>query len=104
MLVSEIAGCALSCSLMNCLLCGIRKLSPQQLLLVLFWSVRIYAQTGAATNHALELDGTGGYVELPPNIFNQFTQATIEIHEDDCFDFARPAPDTPARARRAPRG
>ena len=30
----------------------------------------------AATNHVLELDG--GYVELPPNIFNDLTQATVE--------------------------
>ena len=29
-----------------------------------------------ATNHVLELDG--GYVELPPNIFNDLTQATVE--------------------------
>ncbi len=29
-------------------------------------------------NHVLELDGTGGYVELPPNIFNDLTQATVE--------------------------
>jgi signal transduction histidine kinase/DNA-binding response OmpR family regulator/ligand-binding sensor domain-containing protein/protocatechuate 3,4-dioxygenase beta subunit len=29
-----------------------------------------------ATNHVLELNG--GYVELPPNIFNDLTQATVE--------------------------
>jgi hypothetical protein len=34
------------------------------------------AQT--ATNHVLELDGTGGYVELPPNIFNDLDEATVE--------------------------
>jgi len=26
----------------------------------------------------LELDGTNSYVELPPNIFNQFSAATVE--------------------------
>ncbi|MFO1514199.1 MAG: LamG-like jellyroll fold domain-containing protein, partial [Verrucomicrobiota bacterium] len=29
-------------------------------------------------NRALELDGTGGYVELPPNIFNRLDEATVE--------------------------
>jgi len=32
----------------------------------------------AATNRVLELDGTGGYVELPPNIFNDLDEATVE--------------------------
>jgi len=32
----------------------------------------------AAANRVLELDGTGGYVELPPNIFNDLTEAMIE--------------------------
>ena len=32
----------------------------------------------AATNHVVELDGAGGYVELPPNLFNDLTQATVE--------------------------
>jgi hypothetical protein len=31
-----------------------------------------------ATNHVLDLDGTNSAVELPPNIFNGFQQATIE--------------------------
>src|SRR5262249_46646311 len=31
-----------------------------------------------ATNYVLELDGTGGYVELPPNIFNDLEEATVE--------------------------
>src|SRR5262245_19565881 len=40
----------------------------------------LYAQPAAAsnTNYVLELDGTGGYVELPPNIFNDLTEATVE--------------------------
>jgi PAS domain S-box-containing protein len=32
----------------------------------------------AFTNHVLELDGRGGYVELPPNIFNDLDEATVE--------------------------
>src|SRR5438552_5670199 len=31
-----------------------------------------------AQNKVLSLDGTGGYVELPPNIFNDLEEATIE--------------------------
>jgi PAS domain S-box-containing protein len=38
----------------------------------------LYAQPISPTNHVLELDGSGGYVELPPNIFNSLTQATVE--------------------------
>ena len=29
-------------------------------------------------NHVLELDGTGSHVELPPDIFNGLTAATVE--------------------------
>ena len=32
-----------------------------------------------ASNHVLELDGTNSYVELPPNIFANLTQATVEV-------------------------
>lgn len=52
-------------------------------------SCRLVAQPAAQTslndpklavaNRVLELDGTGGYVELPPNIFNDLTEATVEI-------------------------
>src|SRR5579864_6278827 len=38
----------------------------------------LYAQPSSVTNHVLELDGSGGYVELPPNIFNDFDAATVE--------------------------
>src|SRR5262245_10555488 len=31
-----------------------------------------------AQNRVLELDGNGSYVELPPNIFNDLTDATVE--------------------------
>lgn len=39
------------------------------------------AQTrpGAAPNKVLELDGNGSYVELPPNLFTNLTQATVEV-------------------------
>jgi signal transduction histidine kinase/DNA-binding response OmpR family regulator/ligand-binding sensor domain-containing protein len=47
-------------------------------LLVLLCSLRLCAQTGADSHHVLELDGTNSYVELPPNIFNDFTEATVE--------------------------
>ena len=30
------------------------------------------------TNHVLELNGTNGYVELPPDIFSNLTAATVE--------------------------
>ena len=33
----------------------------------------------AAPNKVLELDGNASYVELPPNIFNNLTQATVEV-------------------------
>ncbi len=33
---------------------------------------------GPTPNRVLELDGTGGYVELPPNIFNDLDEATVE--------------------------
>lgn len=40
----------------------------------------VHAQPAAPafTNHVLELDGTGGCVELPPNIFNDLDEATVE--------------------------
>jgi signal transduction histidine kinase/CheY-like chemotaxis protein/ligand-binding sensor domain-containing protein len=33
----------------------------------------------AAENRVLELDGDGDYVELPPNIFTNLTEATVEV-------------------------
>lgn len=38
-----------------------------------FWSVRAQGQ-----GPVLDLDGTGGYVELPPNVFNDLTESTVE--------------------------
>jgi signal transduction histidine kinase/ligand-binding sensor domain-containing protein/CheY-like chemotaxis protein len=46
---------------------------------LLAWVATVHAQpANIPTNHVLDLDGTGGYVELPPNIFNSLTQATVE--------------------------
>ena len=49
---------------------------------------QLHAQPGAqpstpnsqpsSTNHVLELDGNGSYVELPPHIFDEFSNATVE--------------------------
>lgn len=38
----------------------------------------LQAQPAATTNYVLELDGKNSYVELPPNIFNHLTNATVE--------------------------
>jgi hypothetical protein len=38
---------------------------------------RTYGQP-AAPNRVLELDGHGSYVELPPNIFKDLEEATVE--------------------------
>ncbi|GEM_PF-983128 len=35
-------------------------------------------QPASTANHVLELDGAGSYVELPSNIFNDLTEATVE--------------------------
>jgi hypothetical protein len=37
------------------------------------------AQNSPAQNKALRLDGAGSYVELPPDIFKDLTQATVEV-------------------------
>src|SRR5262245_53883802 len=36
------------------------------------------AGTAFSQNRVLDLDGSGGYVELPPNIFSDLTEATVE--------------------------
>ncbi|HMJ89136.1 MAG TPA: LamG domain-containing protein, partial [Candidatus Acidoferrum sp.] len=46
--------------------------------LVLFTANFSHAQN-TVTNRALKLDGTNSYVQLPPNIFNDLTQATVEV-------------------------
>jgi hypothetical protein len=47
------------------------------ILALLFGAVAISA--APAQNRVLELDGNGSYVELPPNIFNNLTEATVEV-------------------------
>ena len=37
------------------------------------------AQNTAVPNRALKLDGQGSYVELPPDIFRDLTQSTVEV-------------------------
>jgi len=48
------------------------------LLAALFAQTTLLRAQTQATNHVLELDGAGGYLELPPNIFNDLDEATIE--------------------------
>ncbi len=47
------------------------------MLLLLLAVAPLHAQS-AASNRVLELDGKGSYVELPVNIFNNLTNATVE--------------------------
>ena len=46
---------------------------PVFILVLLFLACPLYAQ-----NRVLQLDGDGDYVELPSNIFNHLTEATVE--------------------------
>jgi len=62
-----------------------RTALPQRSLALLFLSVAMAVESATTqgpdtgpVNHVLELDGTGSYVELPANIFNDLTQATVE--------------------------
>lgn len=49
------------------------------LLLVFIWpSLALRSAQPTAPNRTLELDAFGAYAELPPNIFNNLTEATIE--------------------------
>jgi signal transduction histidine kinase/DNA-binding response OmpR family regulator/streptogramin lyase len=41
-------------------------------------SAPVKPEPPAAANHVLEFDGTNSCVELPPNIFNTLTEATVE--------------------------
>src|SRR5690242_11351868 len=45
---------------------------------VLLLSVVPLLAQSSATNYVLELDGASGYVELPPSIFNDLDEATVE--------------------------
>jgi|SRR5947209_320015 len=57
--------------------CALRALWLSLIALVLSESSTLPAQA-SATNRVLELDGNGSYVELPPNVFNDLTEATVE--------------------------
>src|SRR6266516_6692458 len=58
--------------------------------LVLSPSFTLRAQP-AAPNRVLELDGTNSYVELPPDVFEDLTQATVEgwVKWDSFRDWSR---------------
>ena len=45
---------------------------------LLFGLATLHAQPNSASNRVLRLDGQSGYVELPANIFNELSEATIE--------------------------
>src|SRR5215510_4896987 len=57
----------------------------------------LFAAPSEAQNRVLDLDGNGSYVELPSNIFNDLTEATVEgwvkwrafRGESRCFDFGK---------------
>lgn len=52
------------------------------LLLFMVQAVSLFAQAAksqeASPNRVLDLDGSGSYVELPPNILNNLDEATVE--------------------------
>ena len=50
----------------------------KSLQLILPLILLIFAAAAVAQNRVLQLDGDGDYVELPPNIFNDLDEATIE--------------------------
>ncbi|OGG52259.1 MAG: hypothetical protein A3F84_04135 [Candidatus Handelsmanbacteria bacterium RIFCSPLOWO2_12_FULL_64_10] len=47
-------------------------------LLALIFLCALLARPAAAQNRALKLDGDGDYVQLPGNVFNSLTEATVE--------------------------
>ena len=54
-------------------------LVPIHRLLVFFLALVFVAEAAPAQNRALKLDGKGSYVELPPDIFKDLTQSTVEV-------------------------
>ncbi len=67
------------------------------LFIVLFAQPATLTAQIAANNHVLDLDGHSSSVELPPHIFDQLTESTVEVwvkwldlHQvTDVFDFGR---------------
>ncbi len=49
-----------------------------RLLYLILSLILIFASAPMAQNRVLQLDGKGDYVQLPPNIFNDLSEATIE--------------------------
>ena len=48
------------------------------LLVLLSQTSVLHAQLAPSSNRVLKLDGTNSFVQLPPNIFDSLTQATVE--------------------------
>ena len=48
-------------------------------LVVILFALVFVTTAAPAQNRALKLDGNGSYVELPPDIFKDLTQATVEV-------------------------
>src|SRR5687767_11561198 len=78
--------CQTSCAMLNSLMHLLRwhaKLGsgiiPIHRLLVFFLALVLVAEAAPAQNRALKLDGKGSYVELPPDIFKDLTQSTVEV-------------------------
>ena len=44
----------------------------------MFLAILLNGHLASAQNRVLELDGNGSYVELPPNMFTNLTEATVE--------------------------
>src|SRR5262249_4688808 len=59
--------------------------------------VPLITMANPPAEHALYLDGTNSYFELPPNSFNEFSQATVEAwvqwdnpnEQSDIFDYGK---------------
>src|SRR5678815_5194333 len=57
---------------------GFSSLMPHRVTVALLLCV-FAAAVAPAQNRALKLDGKGSYAELPPDIFKDLTQATVEV-------------------------
>jgi len=72
---------------------NLRNVIPSAAALLLLCPGRVLdAQPVNTSNRVLELDGKGSYVELPPNIFKDLEEATVE---SDSAAFARRLPAPP---------
>jgi len=64
-------------SSMHC--CKLHLNSKYLMLALAGWLIASVAPAQTFTNRALKLNGTNSYLQLPPNIFNNLTQATVEV-------------------------